>query len=227
MTLDPTISFEILNYAEPEPKDARSALINLGIRTGRGRYLAFLDYDDVIYPTAYSRLIDELKTSKCAIAFGRIVAKTADVFQDALIVEKREQSFLGKNVLDLFRANFCPIHSFVIDRAMVPDDELWFDESLSKNEDYDFLVRICAKYPASFNAAGRIVGDYYAKNDGSNTISLPSVYNEERAAEWRAAEEFLEGRRRSLVLSTGVQRSLGIWPRDPNLTIRRLIDGFR
>lgn len=226
LALDPLISFKVLNYSTPEPGDARSALMNLGIRATTGRYLAFLDYDDVIYPTAYSRLIDELQIRRCAIAFGKVLLKRVDVFEDTLIVERREQRFVGKNVLDLFRANFCPIHSFVIDRSKLSDNELWFDESLSRAEDYEFLLRICAVHEASFLPYEKAVGDYFYRNDGTNTVLLTSNPGDERPFSWKTAEDFLEQRRRTLNVSAAVQHSLGIRSSQRNLTIRDILHHF-
>ena len=40
----PEVAVEVLNYEDPEPVDARSALLNRGLLAGRGRYVAFLDY---------------------------------------------------------------------------------------------------------------------------------------------------------------------------------------
>jgi len=51
----------ILNWAHPEPADARSALLNLGLEGGKGRYVAFLDYDDTLNPEAYELLVGQLR----------------------------------------------------------------------------------------------------------------------------------------------------------------------
>lgn len=187
LSIDGRIGFCVENYHLPTPVDARSALLNLGISKSNGRYLAFLDHDDTILPNGYCDLAGELEASGCAIAFGSVAMKDVDVFADALLVEHRRATFQGKNLVDLVTRNFCPIHSFVIDRERVEPGDLWFDEGLSRCEDYDFLLRICAKYPSSFRRIGQFVGDYYIKNDGTNTPE----------AELLVAEQEIEKRKRS------------------------------
>src|SRR3954469_11876128 len=46
------VELVVKNWAHAEPADARSALLNLGVQEAAGRYLAYLDYDDALYPDA-------------------------------------------------------------------------------------------------------------------------------------------------------------------------------
>lgn len=212
------------NFAAPEPVDARSALINLGIANAVGRYLAFLDYDDVIYPEAYRLLIDELERSDAVVAFGGIAAKRMNVVGDAAITMGKEKVFKEGNLVDLFRDNFCPIHSYVIERARVERECLRFDERLSRHEDYEFLLRLCARYPSSFALVGRFVGDYYLKDDGSNTILVPSSVSTERLAEWRWSGEFVERQRNAIRVDQAVQQAHGVSVPYEAMTIAEFID---
>jgi len=125
---------------------------------------------------------------------------------------------------DLFRKNFCPIHSFVIDRQRIPPPYLHFDPAITRAEDYDFLLRICAQFPSDFTLAKTIIGDYFFKTDGSNTVNTEWDYTESGHTAWQISEDFLEQRRRITLVSFGVQRMLGLEPQ-PDLTIRRLLDG--
>jgi glycosyltransferase involved in cell wall biosynthesis len=224
LALDRSVKFKIHNYATSHPVDARSALLNLGIKRSNGRYLAFLDYDDVIYPNAYELLISELQLSKAAIAFGGINVKKVAIYSDFTITTQKNSPFKGDNLLDLFRGNFCPIHSFVIDRQMVPTESLYVDQFLTRNEDYDLLLRICAESPSNFNKAEVKVGDYYQKNDGSNTTLVPSNHNGENISSWIYAAEFIDSRKRVTPLSAKVRLQLGLSNSNPNLTIGELLD---
>jgi hypothetical protein len=198
LALNPSVHFQIHNYSEPLPVDARSALINLGIQSASGRYLAFLDHDDTILHSGYAQLIRELERSSAAIAFASVAYKDVDVFEETLLVNRRIPAFVGKNLDDLFDHNFCPIHSFVIDRSKVDNADLWFDTTLTKHEDYDFLLRFCAKSPSSFQLIGTFVGDYYLKSDGSNTNTWLSGETEESRKAWEESAKFLEKRKAEL-----------------------------
>ena len=104
--MDESVTLRIENYDKDGPRDARSALISLGMRAAAERYLALLDHDDVILPGAYTILIDELCKSGTAIAFGSLAAKEVDIFHDAVLVEKRREIFRGQGLTDLLRENF-------------------------------------------------------------------------------------------------------------------------
>ena len=226
LEVDRSVCGFVWNYTKPQPSDARSALLNLGIEKAKGRYLAILDHDDTIYPHAYPTLIQELTETNTAVAFGGAVVKEAEVFQDTILVKRRFRKFTGISLIDLFDDNFCPIHSFVLNRSLIESDDLSFDVRLSKLEDYDFLLRLCAKYSASFRKVDSEICDYYFKTDGSNTIRVGPAVSAEREAAWLAASKQIEQRRRASVLSPVVQKELGFVPPQPDMTIRRVLKLF-
>lgn len=203
-------TFVVSNFDRPDPLDGRSTLINIGLRASdKGRFFAFLDYDDVIYPDAYQVLIGNLLASDSAIAFGGITCKTCHVSDAAMVAVSRVRIFKGDSLLDLFRDNFCPIHSFVVDRSKTSEADLFFNERLHRAEDYDFLLRFCAKYQSDFSLIDTVIGDYYFKGDGSNTTDLNPT-TEDRSAPWRYAGEYVNLQKRFLILSPAVEKSLAL-----------------
>ena len=213
------VTLQILNRPDPAPLDARAALLNLGLRTGPGRYTAFLDYDDVIYPEAYRLLIAELRSSGTAIAFGGIL--NAYISRDGLvpITTAKHRVFQGEGLAQLLYDNFCPLHSFVIDRHRIAPADLVVDETLDALEDYDLLLRLAAKYPSSFRLKDKIIGEYLFKDDGSNMNPLAHRTHPDtiRTSIWAAAEANLDHRKATLVLSPEVQATLGL--AEPGLTV--------
>jgi len=228
LAIDGAPSLNIHNWIEQEPDDARSLLINLGISNIHTRYLAFLDYDDVLYPEAYELLIRQLQASRSAVSFGRICLKTYTSYAKFDYTEGKSFPFQGTSLLELMRDNFCPIHSFVVDTKKVPRHMLFFDPMITRAEDYDFLLRLVAKYPSDFSLIETVVGEYYINRDGSNTNTILTEYaaTPEAVQEWDDAEFFIEGRRRTTMVSEEVRRSLGIAQPSPRLTIRRLLDSY-
>jgi hypothetical protein len=138
-------------------------------------------------------------------------------FHHARGVAKR---FEGSTLLDLFRANFCPLHSYVIDRGVVPANVLRFDPASYWEEDYEVLLKICARFKSDFSLVGTEIGDYFYKNDGSNTVPTGGMLPPERLAEYEHVRARVEQRRRMTEVSAEVQRSLGIRDPVPGLTIR-------
>jgi hypothetical protein len=216
----------IVNLTEPEPSDARSRLLNLGVENATGKYLAFLDYDDVLYPEAYEMMIGRLKDTGAAIAFAKVRVMRVDVYEEFFYTRERViPPFRGGDLLDLFHNNFCPLHSYVIDRAQVPADMLRFATTMTMEEDYDVLLRICAAFPSDFGLIGTEIGDYYYKTDGSNTVPVSGgLQGEARLKFMREVKTAIETRRRGTLVAPAVQKSLGL--RDPHQarTIRQVLD---
>lgn len=220
----PTLT--VANWESATPADARTELLNLGLAAVTGRYVSFLDYDDTLFPEAYELLLARLKTTRAAIAFASVRTVRADVHADFVYVSSHPKPpFAGRGLLDLMRGNFCPIHSYLIDRARLPDGVLRFDTSLVWEEDYDLLLRICACKPADFQALHHVIGDYYFKTDGSNSIWTDDVLSESKKIAYEQVAARIEMRRRLTRVSLEVQRALlDECEVDARLTLRGLLD---
>ena len=214
----------VLNWEHAEPIDARSVLLNLGISSARGRYLAVLDYDDVLYPEAYELLVTQLKKSDAAIGFGGICVKRVGIHETFLYAREIIKPFVGASLRELFMSNFCPIHSFVVDRWHVPDQFLFFEPFITMQEDYDFLLRLCAQFPSDFTLLKADIGEYYYKDDGSNTVPTEGGVPKSLLASLDRMVAFIEQRRRTTPISVEVQRRLGIVEPIRGLTIRDFLD---
>jgi hypothetical protein len=220
------VELAVVNWAEAEPADARSVLLNLGVQNAQGRYLAYLDYDDALYPDAYELLIERLRRTGAAIAFASVRVMQLQVFDHFFYTaEKVVPPFSGSTLMDLFRNNFCPLHSYVIDREQVAPELLAFNESLLMEEDYDVLLRICARYTSDFALMGTNIGDYYYKTDGSNTVPTNGVLTPQSQQRYKGVRLTIEHRKRITVVSDTVQRTLGLTSTGP-LTVRNVIDRY-
>lgn len=204
----PNFSHKLVDAKVP-PGDQRTVLLNIGLEHVAKRFVAFLDADDYVYEDCYEYLISEAIKNKAAIAFGNIVVKDV-IATDQFVynVDSRRNMFVGEDFDDLLVTNFCPIHSFVIDRQMVEKDDLKFDERLVRLEDYDFLLRICSKYPALFRTRSKFVGVYNWHLDGKNSVMVRT--NAVDAAAAKANEDaWVQARRIIWRLKTDIREKLG------------------
>ena len=220
------VDLAIVNWTEAEPSDARSVLLNLGVQAAQGRYLAYLDYDDALYPDAYELLIERLRITGAAIAFASVRIMQLQVFDHFFYTaEKVTPPFSGATLMDMFRNNFCPVHSYVIDREQVAPELLSFNVNLLMEEDYDVLLRICARYTSDFALIGTNVGEYYYKTDGSNTVPTNGVLTPLSRERYKGVRLTIEHRKRITIVSDAVQRLLGLSSTGP-MTIRDVIDRY-
>ena len=222
------VTLEIVNFDKDKPEDARSALLNTGLQAARGRYLGFLDYDDVLYPEAYVLLTSRLQQSGAAIAFASVRVMQLNVYYYVLYgVEELNPFYRGSGLTDLFKSNFCPLHSYLMDRSQADQNTLHFDETMTMQEDYDFLLRFCAANVSDFALTDTLIGDYYYKSDGSNTVPTTGGLKGEELARFNAIVAAMEVRRRTTKVSDAVQRSLGIDDPDESATIRKVMDRIK
>jgi SAM-dependent methyltransferase len=186
--------------------DARARLLNLGVETASGRYLAFLDDDDLVYHHAYTTLIDELRRSGRALAIGG--CRVATLRPGQSYVTKKGQPFAYDSSasptwlrVQLFAANFVPIHSYVIDRRRLGAFELRFAADWTLLEDYEFLLRVCAVFEPSFACLDQPLGEY--RFEEPNPREFFRTGDRSRTPEDRerclAAEGRLAARRQELV----------------------------
>lgn len=163
------------NVPNPGKADIRARLLNVGISLASSRYLAFLDCDDYMYSHAYSWLIEALSSRHAGIAFGGIAIKHVRDFSSHHYTFSKDlgpYAHPTRTWLDLLDENFCPIHSFLVDRRVVDDEHLLFNERVCRLEDYGFLLEVCSRYPSVFSSMEKIIGAYIWKSDGTNSTCV-------------------------------------------------------
>ena len=166
--------------------DNRSAKLNIGIRNSSGRYLAFLDYDDVVYQHCYQSLIDRLSSGTAALAAGGSRMAVRDSVT-GFISDKQSQRHVDVSKADLWHENMLSIHSFVIDRRRMIG-EILVDESLERLEDYFFLLKLSQTNDFDFALLSQPVCEYrVASSLASGSASYVAAQTPEEQAKWNHA----------------------------------------
>lgn len=121
------------NAGQPKAK-------NRGIIESNGKFIAFLDADDIWMPTKLEKqiaLFDDPHT-------GVVYSRRKWINPDAVEISGNERKLHRGNVLDkIFIDNFICFSSSVIRRAAL-DEAGFFDENLPMGIDYDLWIRLAA-----------------------------------------------------------------------------------
>lgn len=199
----------MLFLQNPTQVDQRARNLNLGIEQATGRYLGVLDDDDLLYPDHANKLIRALAESERAWVFSQTVIHN----EENGYLRHRDFRYTteGYYYTDLLKDNFIPTCSFIIDREQVQNPSLLtFDESMTRLEDYAFLLRLAYYYePLLFPFVTNI---YCIRTDGSNSnfnlYDSPDAPLSEKAiqekVEWEKARQRIQFIKKRILMKTGV-----------------------
>ena len=122
---------------------------NLAIEKARGKYLAFLDSDDIWLPEKLEKQVWAFEKNS---AVG-LVYCDAIFFNDKgtnYRLYRRKKPPQGKIFRALFKKFYLPLPAVVIKRDALDRINLWFDERFTMVEDADLFMRIAHDYEVAY-----------------------------------------------------------------------------
>lgn len=154
-----------------KPNGGVSSARNAGFREARGRYLQFLDADDLLEPQKFERDLRHLGDAP----------DIAIVLCDYAMLDAERKSFLHKHCEPRFRSSdpeleltirwetdlSIPIHSGLFDARLFSKRRDVFTESLPTHEDYLMWLEVLAQRPAIHHTGTRDV--FYRSNEAGVT----------------------------------------------------------
>jgi glycosyltransferase involved in cell wall biosynthesis len=199
---------------------SRGRPLNAGIDASRGRYIAFVDDDDLVtadWVEAFA-LGSEAAPGRIirSITVERDVRRVAERELEAATVVEGPMRFTFAPTFDFVEhcfANSTPICAFAVPKTLLSALRISFDEHVAVQEDWHFLMR-CASY-AGVHDTGAITAIYHrwADLDGSRVTIGEDV--------WRASRDLVlhEFDIRPILLPPGAVRSI--------VSLRTELEGYR
>jgi LmbE family N-acetylglucosaminyl deacetylase/glycosyltransferase involved in cell wall biosynthesis len=146
----------------------RAAAANSGLAAAKGKYLNFLDDDDVFYPHHVETLARHLETTGKNVAYSGVSNVYFKSPQDLPGSREREEIVFNFDYdLDrLLFENYIPIMSVMFSREAMTKTG-GFSEDLTLSADRDFWIRMSGKFP--FDHIENVTAEY--RFYGTNTMS--------------------------------------------------------
>jgi glycosyltransferase involved in cell wall biosynthesis len=150
-----------------------AAARNTGIKAARGKYIAYLDDDDIFYADHLETLVNFLENSKYKVAYTDAYRIIQEKQNSNYVVKKKDIPFsLDFDYDRILVENFVPILCLMHERSCLEEIGL-FDEKLTVCEDWDFLIRISRGFEIAH--LKNVTSEYSWRTDGTNMISNRST----------------------------------------------------
>jgi len=155
-----------------------AAVLNEGVRRSKGRFIAYLDDDDVYYPNHLELLLDALRQGEDKIAYSntKMVSGSfaggrfrADEIKGVWNVEYDQSKLIANNFISNLsilheKSVFSEVGLFVEDLRVVMDWELWLRASLKYGFSHVDAYTGEYRFKASnITATNRLVMDFYTE----------------------------------------------------------------
>lgn len=148
-----------IKYYWYEPSRGGNHARNIGVKNSSANYIAFLDDDDVWYPTKLEAQMQILiKENVGLVGCGIRVIHTSKGISYRTIFKER-----GDCSTKILKTNIVGSTSCVLIRKEAIDTCGLFDEDMPARQDYDLWIRICQKYKIDFVESVQL--DYFVYDE--------------------------------------------------------------
>jgi len=180
VNVDPLIkhfsSHGTFRYINKETNQGIAAARNSGIRIARGKYIAYLDDDDIYYPDHLQTLVDFLEGSLFQVAYTDSYRAVQEKTGNTQTTVRRDTLYGNDFDADqLLVKNYIPLLCVMYERKCMELVGL-FDESLVHHEDWDLWIRLSQHYP--FGHIQKKTAEFTRRNTDASSLTtgtLPSM----------------------------------------------------
>jgi glycosyltransferase involved in cell wall biosynthesis len=158
--------FDGFTLIEHEENKGLSASRNTGLRAAKGKYICFLDDDDVIFPDHLQTLVDAMDAG-AMVAYTGYYIWDMDAYMRPIKACKYSREMIHKR-------NLFPVMCVMVREELFVD--CLFDETLNSHEDYDMWLRLSEKVDR-FECIDKKTAAY-SKRGGQDQISYRDYHAE-------------------------------------------------
>lgn len=184
--------FQFLNRPDNLPKGANYCR-NYGFKNCKGKYIQWLDSDDIILQNKLEEQIRVLKKNDASLItckWGKILDRNKHIlFENLNSYQNFDSSLEFLNALT-FDHGYFPIHAYLMKRGLIDHSGLWL-ETLQTNQDGEFMIRVIINSEAIIYTGETAV--YYRKLKDRVSTSSISVNDFANLVEsWKLIEAHLK-----------------------------------
>lgn len=224
-----------ITYIRQGRNQGLSAARNAGLAMARGRYVVYLDDDDIYLPNHLAVLAEAFEQNPDSVIYTG-VEYVNEKLEDGQRIELGRGQPFKHEAFDrdrLFVQNYIPVNTWAHPRQMLATVGE-FDTSLAAFEDWDMLLRLATRYP--FVHVPTVTSEVHVRVPGAGgdhmlgreRKNFPALYRELYERYPGSASEGLQRGRQQMLESLGERPRSGLvqWlaGRLPTATENRLID---
>jgi glycosyltransferase involved in cell wall biosynthesis len=158
-----------ITYIKHSCNRGLAAARNSGIRLARGKYIAYLDDDDLFYNDHLENLVKFLETTKYKVAYTDACRAHQVMQSGKYVVSKRDVPYSIDFDYDLILCtNYVPVLCFMHEKSCL-DDVGGFDETFNRYEDWDLWIRLSQKYKIAH--IKKVTCEFSWRKDGTSMTS--------------------------------------------------------
>jgi GT2 family glycosyltransferase/Flp pilus assembly protein TadD len=153
-------------YLQHNSNRGMAAARNTGIKVARGKYIAYLDDDDVYYPDHLETLINFLESSEYKVAYTDAF-RAFQTFQNGqyITIKKDVPYSFDFDYERILKENFIPVLCIIHEKSCL-DSVGMFDETLRAHEDWDLWMRMSRLF--KFAHIKKVTCEFSWRQDGSS-----------------------------------------------------------
>ena len=145
-TINPFKTKREVKYVKHDHNKGLPAARNTGIRFSSGKYIAYLDDDDIFYPWHLDVLVNFLETNEFKVAFTEACQAYQTNENGKYITTKRDIPYaMDFDEDQILINNMMPVLCVMHQKSCLDEVGL-FDENLTTHEDWDLWIRMSRKF---------------------------------------------------------------------------------